>query len=167
MLWLRTLLFVLVLPGSVVVYLPAWIVARTGAAPPTGPSWRWLALLPGVAGVAVVAVCMADFVRSGRGTPAPIDPPRRLVIRGPYRWARNPMYVGVLAILLAEALLFASPVLAAYAAAVAIAFHAFVVLYEEPSLGRRFGDAYADYCRAVPRWIPRPRRPALGVRSDA
>ena len=167
MLWLRTLLFVLVLPGTIAVYLPAAIVSGTGAALPAGLSGRWLALLPGGAGIAIVAACMADFVRSGRGTPAPIDPPKHLVVRGPYRWSRNPMYVGVLALLGAEALLFASSALAGYAAAVGLAFHAFVVLYEEPTLRRRFGEAYADYCRVVPRWIPRRRGGAVDLREGA
>jgi protein-S-isoprenylcysteine O-methyltransferase Ste14 len=143
--------------------VPAWIAARTGASLPAGASPRWLALPLGLAGAAVVARCMADFVRAGRGTPAPVDPPKALVVCGLYRWTRNPMYVGVTSVLLAEAWLLASPALAAYAASVALGFHAFVVLHEEPFLQRRFGEDYTAYCRAVPRWIPRKGGGACGV----
>jgi protein-S-isoprenylcysteine O-methyltransferase Ste14 len=92
------------------------------------------------------------FAVQGRGTPLPLDPPRTLVVAGPYRYVRNPMYVGALLALLGYAAWFQSAWLLGYAGAVALAFHAFVVLYEEPHLGRVFGEAYRRYCEAVPRW---------------
>ncbi|HTY18221.1 MAG TPA: isoprenylcysteine carboxylmethyltransferase family protein [Myxococcota bacterium] len=156
MVWLRTLIFTVVVPATVTVYVPRWILSRAAAPGPAG--WRWIALLPMAAGVAIYLRCAFDFGRA-RGTPAPIDPPKDLVAVGLYRYTRNPMYVGVASIVWGEALLFASWGLAGFAAAVCIVFHAFVVLYEEPSLRGRFGEAYARYCSAVPRWLPRPRWP--------
>ena len=94
---------------------------------------------------------------TGRGTPAPIDPPKELVARGLYRYVRNPMYVGVMSILVGEALIFASRTLVWYAVTVFIGFNLFVLLYEEPTLRHKFGAAYERYCAAVPRWLPRLR----------
>jgi len=97
---------------------------------------------------------------TGRGTLAPVDPPTRLVVRGPYRYVRNPMYLGVLCILTGEAWLFASSALLIYAAAVLACFYSFVVLYEEPALRRKFGESYEQYARTVHRWWPRRPPPA-------
>ena len=95
------------------------------------------------------------FVRIGKGTLAPWDPPRRLVVEGPYGYVRNPMITAVLAVLLGEAALFGSPgLLVWFALFIAINF-AFFVLYEEPSLERKFGEEYREYKRRVPRWVPR------------
>ena len=91
----------------------------------------------------------------GTGTPAPIDPPRNLVVSGLYRFVRNPMYVGVALVLLSEAALFGSFRLLEYALIVWAAFFLFVVAYEEPALRRKFGVSYQAYFEAVPRWIPR------------
>ena len=89
----------------------------------------------------------------GLGTPAPIDPPKTLVVRGPYRWTRNPMYVAVLAVLIGECVVTQSAALAEYSVAVFFGFYAFVLFYEEPTLGHKFGDEYRQYCARVPRWI--------------
>ena len=156
MVWLRILIFTVVVPASVTVYAPWWLLARSAAPGPAG--WRWLALAPIAVGVAIYLRCALDFGRA-RGTPAPIDPPKELVATGLYRFTRNPMYVGVASIVWGEALLFGSAPLALFAAAVCAAFHAFVTLYEEPSLRRRFGESYERYCRAVPRWLPRLPQP--------
>jgi protein-S-isoprenylcysteine O-methyltransferase Ste14 len=94
----------------------------------------------------------------GRGTLAPVDPPKRLVAAGLYRWVRNPMYVAVVWTLIGHALWFASGALWIYTALVFAGFHLFVTLYEEPSLERRFGESYLRYREAVPRWIPRSPR---------
>ncbi len=110
-------------------------------------------------GTALLAACIADFARRGRGTLAPVDPPTALVVEGPYRYVRNPMYIGVSTILLGELAVTRTPALLVYWAAVLTALHLFVVLYEEPALRRRFGPAYEAYARAVGRWIPsRPPR---------
>jgi protein-S-isoprenylcysteine O-methyltransferase Ste14 len=96
-----------------------------------------------------------NFLHEGRGTPAPIDPPKELVVAGFYRYVRNPMYVAVLAIILAHFLWLGYWNLLIYALFVFVAFHTFVTFYEEPTLKRTFGAAYEDYVKRVPRWFPR------------
>jgi protein-S-isoprenylcysteine O-methyltransferase Ste14 len=159
---LKNLLFTLVVPGTVGVYLPLWI-AR-GSTPATGARLG-ASLLLLAAGGALYAWCVWDFARFGRGTPAPLDAPQRLVVRGPYRHVRNPMYVAVLAVILGFALRFGSAALLLYAAAVAAAFRAFVVLYEEPHLARAFGAEYDAYRARVRRWRPALRPAAAGSGS--
>ena len=124
---------------------------------PAGALLQALALLVGVAGLAIYAWCAFDFARAA-GTPAPIDPPKELVARGLYRYSRNPMYVGVLSLVTAQALYFASRPTLLYAALLFLLFHSFVVVYEEPTLARSFGTAYQRYRESVPRWTPRSRR---------
>lgn len=152
MLWLRALFFVLLLPGTVAYALPIWIGSTSGHPP---GALRALALVPLAAGTAALLWCVRDFAVRGRGTLAPVDPPTELVAAGLYRWVRNPMYLGVLTTLLGHALWFGSARLLLYAALVATGFHLFVVLYEEPTLERSFGESYRRYRGAVPRWIPR------------
>src|SRR5262249_25101881 len=96
-----------------------------------------------------------NFLREGRGTPAPIDPPKELVAVGFYRYVRNPMYVGIFLTLIGHFLWFGYWGLLIYAFVVFFCFNAFVILYEEPTLKRKFGAAYEEYCKRVPRWIPR------------
>ncbi len=112
-----------------------------------------------VAGVALLGLCVWEFARSGRGTLSPVDPPRELVVRGPYRHVRNPMYLGVTAIVLGEALAAWSGALFLYWAAWFAAVNLVVVGYEEPSLRRRFGASYERYAGRVRRWIPGRSRP--------
>jgi protein-S-isoprenylcysteine O-methyltransferase Ste14 len=95
-----------------------------------------------------------NFIERGKGTPAPIDPPKLLVTSGPYRCVRNPMYLGGVLILLGESLLFASILLLLYLCFIWMAFHLFIVLYEEPHLRKVFGTGYEEYCRNVRRWVP-------------
>ncbi len=105
---------------------------------------------------------MLDFllrcVREGHGTPMPMAPPQRLVVRGPYQYVRNPGYLAALAIVLAQALMFGSLAVLLYAGALALVFHMFVVAYEEPALERTFGAEYAAYRLGVGRWLPRPHQ---------
>jgi protein-S-isoprenylcysteine O-methyltransferase Ste14 len=159
MTWLRTLLFALLVPGTVLGAIP-YLLTRDGwgGGVELGAA-RYLGVLLMLPGILLMAACFADFVRRGGGTPAPVDPPRRLVVAGPYRWVRNPMYVGGVTILLGEALLWEAPGLIGYAAAFWLATHLFVVGYEERSLAARFPGEYAAYRREVPRWIPRRPRP--------
>lgn len=149
---LRVVLFTLVVPTTGAVVVPWWLLSRWGPLPEPR---AWPATVLIAAGVALYLWCLALFASVGRGTPGPWDPPRRFVAVGPYRWVRNPIYVGVLLVLIGEAWLFLSPPLVAYAAVAAVAFHLFVVAYEEPTLRRTFGAAYEDYLDRVPRWIPR------------
>jgi len=155
MLWLRTALFTLLVPGTELVLVPL-VVVLLGLGPrlELGPA-RYSGLVPLLAGLAVILRCFADFVRRGRGTPAPYDPPRELVVAGLYRHARNPQYVGVVLVVLGEALLTGMVVLFGYAALMAVGYYLFVRYYEEPTLTRLFGEPYARYRQAVPRWLPR------------
>ena len=129
----------------------------------SSPSSIWagaLALPAFAVGGATYAWCVWDFATFGRGTPAPIDAPKKLVVRGLYRYTRNPMYVGVLTVISGWAVLFQTGPLVLYAALVGTGFHLFVVLYEEHHLHREFGDDYDAYRAQVGRWLPR-RRPAV------
>lgn len=157
MVWFKALLFTLVAPATMVLWVPLWLLGWSYPRPAL--AWQWLGLLPVALGAAVYLECVWDFAARGRGTPAPLDPPKTLVVQGLYRRVRNPMYLGVGLMLLGEALLFGSWRLLLYALLVLSAFHLFVIFYEEPNLRRRFGAAYADYCRRVPRWVPRLGEP--------
>ena len=99
--------------------------------------------------------CVFTFPVIGKGTPAPFDPPRRLVVRGPYRFVRNPMYIGAAIALAGAALFYESAALACYAGVFFLVAHAFVMLYEEPTLEAKFGAEYDGYRRRVPRCWPR------------
>ena len=146
---LKTLIFTILVPGTVCVYVPLRLLG------PGPHPLKWLGLLPVTAGIAVYLWCAWDFATAGRGTPLVFDAPKRLVARGLYRFVRNPMYWGILLILLGEALGFGSSAILYYALLVALLFHAFVVFYEEPALRRKFGPSYEQYRRSVPRWIPK------------
>jgi protein-S-isoprenylcysteine O-methyltransferase Ste14 len=150
---LRALTFVVLLPGTVAGYVPFRILRASDQL--HEPRLFASAVAGAVllfAGTVVLFRCVWDFFSAGRGTLAPVDPPKRLVVRGLYRFTRNPMYNGVLAIVLGEAWLFHSSTLVMYAFLVLILFHCFVVLYEERTLESRFGESYRAYRKAVPRW---------------
>ncbi len=152
---LGTIAFVLAVPGTVVVLAPYWLTGWRPGPPLLGSSLtRWLGGLLIAVGLPLFVDFVIRFVREGLGTPAPIAPTRYLVVGGPYRLVRNPGYVAVLALLLGQALVLARTEVFVYAGAVAVGFHAFVVLYEEPALRRTFGTEFEAYSRRVPRWIP-------------
>lgn len=151
-----TVVFTIVIPGTVTVLLP-FLILDVHPGVHVGVL-RWTGLVLSTFGMAAYAWCAWDFVRVGKGTPAPIAPPKELVARGLYRIVRNPMYVGVILILSGEVLWFGSVVLLGYTAVVFLLFNLFIFSYEEPNLRRRFGGSYDAYCRSVPRWIPRIRR---------
>lgn len=155
MLLLKNLLFTLVVPGTIGVYVPL-LLAR-GRPPASGLVFVLALALLALGGV-IYAWCVWDFAVFGRGTPAPIDAPKKLVARGLYRYTRNPIYLGVLTELLGWAVMFRGTALLIYAFCVGICFHLFVVLYEERRLGQQFGVEYHDYCETVGRWLPRLRR---------
>jgi len=151
-----TALFVLLAPLQVAGTVP-WLLSRWRMRP---PFWGWAGLrLLGAAficaGLSVLAAAIVRFVRQGRGIPTPVLPARRLVVTGLYRYVRNPMYVAIVSVIVGQGLLFGSGSVLRYAAAVAVGFHVFVLLHEEPSLRRRFGAEYEAYCRGVRRWRPR------------
>ena len=163
---LRHAFAILVLPISVVVVIPIWIARRWNVAPDwpaTWVDWAWtaLGLIVGAIGLILFAASLRRFASDGHGTLAPWDPPRRLVIRGPYRYVRNPMISGVLFILVGLALCLRSLPHGTWAAVFAAINMTFIPLVEEPDLEGRFGDEYRAYCRAVPRFIPL-MRPWMG-----
>ena len=154
---LKNLLFTLVVPGTIGVYVPLFLARDRPAA--AGLMFLFALVLLALGGV-IYAWCVWDFAVFGRGTPAPIDAPKKLVVRGLYRYTRNPIYLGVLTVLLGWAVMFQA--LLIYTLCVGICFHLFVVFYEEPRLGRQFGAEYHDYCERAGRWLPRFRRRQAG-----
>ncbi len=153
MTFLKSLFFLIFVPGMFIGVIPIMFLL-------TGPyieTWilSYLALPLWVIGGTMILWCFWDFLVKGRGTPAPIDPPKELVVTGLYEYVRNPMYVGVLLMLMSEFLWFGYWVLLAYTFFFFIAFHLFVLLYEEPTLKKKFGRSYENYLIIVPRWIPR------------
>ncbi len=151
-LFLKNLLFTVIVPGTVAVYVP-WLIARDQ--PLASATWLAVSSALLVAGGAIYLWCVWDFATFGRGTPAPIDAPKELVVRGLYRHTRNPMYVGVLTVILGWAALFQALSLLIYALCVGVCFHLFVVLYEEPHLQKTFGRSYDQYRSQVGRWLPK------------
>lgn len=151
----KTLIFTILVPGSITVGMPYLLLSsRLAVYSHEIGSLRRAGILPIALGTVFYLWCAWDFAFAGRGTPAPLDPPRLLVTRGLYRLVRNPIYVGVLLILAGEGVLFESLTLLIYALLVWLVFHIFVIAYEEPTLKEKFGTAYEEYRTAVPRWIP-------------
>jgi len=155
----RAITYATLFIGLVLILVPARILSGWGVATPETIG------LPQVVGVAVAAAgavlalwCILGFVFVGRGTPAPFDPPRRLVVRGPYALIRNPMYVGAGTALTGASLFYQSWALLGYAVLFFVATHAFVIVFEEPTLRETFGAEYEAYCRRVGRWWPRSSR---------
>ena len=156
-----TAIFFFVAPGIVAGLIPYLITFwQFEEMPPTYGIVRGIGVVLIAAGLAMLIESFVRFAVEGRGTPAPPAPTEQLVVRGAYRYVRNPMYVAVAAIILGQVLLFANWLLLIYAALVVLAFHLFVVFYEEPTLARTYGAAYDKYRAAVPRWFPHiPRNP--------
>jgi protein-S-isoprenylcysteine O-methyltransferase Ste14 len=155
LLLLKNLIFTLVVPGMVGVYVPLFIAREQ---PPVSGSRFVVALALLSGGGTFYGWCVWNFAVVGRGTPAPIDAPKKLITRGPYRFTRNPMYVGVLAVILGWAVLFESAAVFKYALVIGLCCHLFVVLYEEPHLRKAFGADYENYCVRAGRWLPKRSR---------
>jgi protein-S-isoprenylcysteine O-methyltransferase Ste14 len=142
----------------VVAGLLPWLITgwRGGSVPPWLQAVGWLLI---VAGAAVLLQAFGQFALQGIGTPAPVAPTEKLVIKGLYRYVRNPMYLAVSSVIIGQAAVLGSWPLFGYAAGVGAAFSGFVLGYEEPTLRRQFGQEYEAYLQSVPRWLPRVRRP--------
>ena len=151
----KSLLYLIIEAGLFALYIPLGLL-RSGPRLETGVV-SWLAIPLWLIGSLVVLSCFWDFTFKGRGTPVPSDPPRELVVTGFYRYVRNPIYVAVLLIFLGHFLWFGYWALLTYTVMAFIGVHVFVVLYEEPTLKRKFGAAYEEYLNRVPRWIPKFR----------
>jgi protein-S-isoprenylcysteine O-methyltransferase Ste14 len=146
-------LFFLIAPGTIAGLVP-WLITRWRIEPGAAPALSVAGAVLLIPLAAMLIECFARFVRHG-GTPAPIMPTEHLVVTGLYRRVRNPMYVAVTGLIFGQALLFGSAALLAYGIVIWVTFHLFVLGYEEPSLRRTHGEEYDDYCKAVPRWLPR------------
>ncbi len=156
---IKTLVFTLLLPGVFLVLVPYFLLSVSGDGFTVDiGSFRYFGVLPVLLGILIYIQCAWSFVSLGKGTPAPVDPPKELVVQGMYKYVRNPMYLGVLFLLMGEVIFFGSLLLILYTALVFLCFHIFVVVYEEPHLRARFGDSYRRYRESVPRWIPRWRK---------
>src|SRR5260221_12456175 len=153
---LRSILFFILAPGMVTGFIPLALF-RTGPQTQTG-ILSYLAFPLWAIGVATLVWCFWDFLVKGRGTPAPLDPPKELVVSGLYNYVRNPMYVSVLLIIVGHFLWFGYWNLLVYAGFFLVVAHLFVTLSEEPNLEKRFGSSYENYLKEVPRWFPRFRR---------
>lgn len=151
----KTFIFTVLVPGTMTILIPRWLLAAEPSAPTA--VLRYAGLIPLAIGVAIYLWCAWDFATFGRGTPVVFDPPKNLVVRGLYKYVRNPMYVGILSILLGETVLFTSLKLMIYFAVLGLIFHTFVVLYEEPALRKQFGESYRKYFAQTPRWVPNLR----------
>lgn len=152
---LKSLFFLIFVPGVFVGYVP-FVFLFVGPQIELG-FLSYLVFPVWLIGSVMILWCFWDFLVKGKGTPAPIDPPKELVVSGLYKYVRNPMYGGVLLMLMGHFLWFWYWSLLIYAVFFLIAFHLFIIGYEEPNLKKRFGAAYQDYLGKVPRWIPRIR----------
>lgn len=156
----RVFLYVTLFVTVVVILLPGQILVR--------PSHMGVVQISGglitLVGLTTALWCVLKFAFVGRGTPLPFDPPRRLVLAGPYRFVRNPMAIGIGLALLGVGLFYGSVTFLAFAALFMLVIHAMVTLYEEPTLRRTFGADYVAYCEKVNRWLPRRPEPNLTMR---
>lgn len=153
---LGTAAFLVLAPGTVAGLVPWWISHWRLRPPFLGfTPFRAIGPLLIAAGIAVLLESFTRFALQGIGTPAPVFPTRYLVVQGPYRYVRNPMYVAVMSVIFGQALLLGDAHLLVYAVFPWLAAHIFVLTYEEPTLRRTFGAEYESYCIHVPRWIPR------------
>jgi protein-S-isoprenylcysteine O-methyltransferase Ste14 len=151
----RTVCYATLFIAFVLVFLPARLVTWSGVAKPAAMGVaQVLGMLMAGLGGALALWCVFAFALLGKGTPAPFDPPRRLVVRGPYKFVRNPMYLGATIALGGAALFYESAALAGYTGAFFLITHVFVMLYEEPTLQATFGSEYDDYRSRVKRWWP-------------
>jgi protein-S-isoprenylcysteine O-methyltransferase Ste14 len=156
LLLLKNIIFTIIFPGAVGIYLPLYLVGQSKKL--LWQPWSILqivALIPMITGAVIYFWCLWNFMIKGKGTPLPIDAPKSLVVQGLYRYIRNPMYVGVLLVIAGWAIFFWTINLLVYGIAVWIIFHLFALVIEEPILKRKFGSDYEEYCRNVGRWLPK------------
>jgi protein-S-isoprenylcysteine O-methyltransferase Ste14 len=154
-LFIKNVLFIIFIPGTAAVLIPYWIAGSNSVI--SLKEWgalQYFALVPVLLGLLIYAHCAWFFAYVGHGTPFPLDPPKVLIVYGLFQYVRNPMYLGVMLLIMGESVLYESWHLLIYACGILLCFHLWVVFYEEKDLRRRFGDSYAHYCSAVRRWLP-------------
>ena len=149
----KTILFSVLVPGTVAVLVPRWLIG--GFYLPQNAFLSWVGIVLIACGSAVYLRCAWEFAVRGLGTPAPIAPTKFLVTTALHRHVRNPMYIGVALVIVGEAALFRSLRLVLYAAVMLCTAHLFILFYEEPTLRRQFGESYDEYFKSVRRWIPK------------
>ena len=150
---LRNLVFTILQPGMVAGVVPYYILEEEIRLNKPERFYTYAGIVVVFVGLAVMLRCILQFALEGKGTLSPVDPTKRLVVRGLYRYSRNPMYVGVMLILIGEATITQSSSLWLYLTFVFIAFNLFILLHEERRLRRDFGAEYSDYCKKVRRWL--------------
>jgi len=164
MLWVRAVIFTVLVPGFVAGWMPWWLLNSGGETRAFDPGlWRWAGLALALAGIAGYFLCALDFVLKGGGTPAifftrPVrfllgEEPQAVVQQGLYRYSRNPMYLSVIVAILGQGVFFGSTRVLLYGCAAFVFFHFVVLLAEEPHLRRKSGESYREYCRRTPRWL--------------
>jgi protein-S-isoprenylcysteine O-methyltransferase Ste14 len=155
---LGSAVFLVIAPGTIAVYVP-WLLDRWRIGPPLlgFTAFRWVGVFLIALGLPVLLDSFARFAWQGFGTPAPVAPPKHLVVTGLYRYVRNPMYVAVTSLILGQGLLFGNVNVLEFGLVVWLCFHIFVLAYEEPTLRNKFGDEYKEFCANVRRWLPRIR----------
>ncbi|MDC7228353.1 MAG: isoprenylcysteine carboxylmethyltransferase family protein [Spirochaetales bacterium] len=149
----RAVIAVLLLPVIFAGIIPVVLIIID----PRRQPFFWPGLLVLAAGASLLVLCIRDFYKRGGGTLAPWDAPAELVVTGPYRFCRNPMYIGVLLTIAGFALMFTSPLVLLYNIAAAVLFHLRIVKYEEPRLAQQFGNRWALYAAMTNRWLPKIR----------
>ncbi len=150
----KTTVFLVLVPGLVAVLIPYFLVEKSLQS--TGAKFIFelnMGLFPVLVGLFICLWCFWDFINKGKGTPSPFDPPKQLVTAGPYRYVRNPMYIGIILVVFGEAIMYSSVLLIFYLIFLLVFFHISVVYYEEPKLRSVFGENYHNYLISVPRWM--------------
>jgi protein-S-isoprenylcysteine O-methyltransferase Ste14 len=151
---IKTAVFLILVPGFMLGVVPVLVIPMLSNLLLWSHSTLWVAVSFWSTGVGVMIWCAIDFVIHGHGTPAPLDPPRVLLVKGLYRFFRNPMYIGALLIQAGNILFFGTLAQVVYWIFLLVGFNLFIRTNEEPQLRRTFGTQYEAYCHAVPRWIP-------------
>lgn len=150
---LRNLFFTILQPGIVAGLIPYWILRDGSTFDRSLQLYQYVGILLFLIGLVVMFHCIIMFAVEGRGTLSPADPTKKLVIKGLYRFSRNPMYLGVMMILIGEGIFFQSSNLLIYSLFIFLAFTLFILMVEEPRLRKDFGEDYRKYCQKVRRWF--------------
>ncbi|MFQ5530199.1 MAG: methyltransferase family protein [Gemmatimonadota bacterium] len=163
----RAITYAAIFIGVLLVFVPAQLLESSGIMRPAETGILQVAgMVIGGSGAALALLCVFTFAFVGKGTPAPFDPPRRLVVTGPYAFVRNPMYIGAELVLLGVVLFYESLSILGFAVVFGLVIISFILLYEEPTLRRMFGPEYEAYTRRVARWRPRVPPRVGSVRGD-
>lgn len=151
----RNLVFTILQPGIVAVLIPFWLSGKTVKTVFVQPFvwYHFLGLSIFAVGLVLMLICISSFAIRGQGTLSPADPTKKLVISGLYRFSRNPMYIGVIMMLIGDSIFFRSYILVGYALLIFIAFNIFIIFFEEPRLQDDFGSEYNEYVKKVRRWF--------------